>query len=188
VSPRIDIGSIRRQQIIDAVRRIIAREGLAAVTIARIAEEADVSRGVVTYHFEHKNEILHDVLRAAMRDSNEAGGTLVVEGSARGLASMTERLTELASSDNDWWRIYVAFLAAARSDEFYRAELAWANAHYTDALEKIVGSRERAVIVMALLQGLTMQKLVDSDLPLSDVIPEIAELLSAWQGIGPDEG
>jgi hypothetical protein len=82
----------------------------------------------------------------------------------------------------------VAFLAAARSDEFYRAELAWANAHYTDALEKIVGSRERAVIVMALLQGLTMQKLVDSDLPLSDVIPEIAELLSAWQGIGPDEG
>jgi AcrR family transcriptional regulator len=188
LTPRIDIGSIRRQQIIDAVRRIIAREGLAAVTIARIAQEADVSRGVVTYHFEHKNEILHDVLRAAMRDSNEAGGTLVVEGSASGLASMTERLTELASSDNDWWRIYVAFLAAARTDDFYRAELAWANSHYTDALEKIVGSRERAIIVMAMLQGLTMQRLVDSELPMSAVIPEIAELLSAWQGIGPEDG
>jgi AcrR family transcriptional regulator len=185
VSPRIDITAIRRQQIIDAVRRIIAREGLAAVTIARIAEEADVSRGVVTYHFERKNEILHDVLRAAMRDSNEAGATLVVDGSAWGLASMTERLAELALSDNDWWRIYVAFLGAAQTDDFYRSELKWANQHYTDALEKTLGSRERAIVLIALLQGLTMLRLVDAELPLRKVIPEIANLLSAWQ---PPEG
>jgi AcrR family transcriptional regulator len=182
VSARIDINAIRREQVIEAVRRIIVRDGLDAVTIARIAAEADVSRGVVTYHFEHKEEILHDVLRAAMRDANEASETIRIERTAWDIASMAERVAQLADSENDWWRIYVAFLAQAQTSDFYRSELAWVNRHYAEALERIVGNRARAVAIVALLQGLAVQRLVDPDLPVQDVVPEIASLLQAWQG------
>jgi AcrR family transcriptional regulator len=178
---RIDITAIRREQIIDAVRRIIVQEGLDAVTIARIAEEADVSRGVVTYHFDHKEQILHDVLRAAMRDANEASATFSVPRTARDLASMAERIAELSRSDNDWWRIYVAFLANAQTSDFYRSELAWVNRHYAQALGQVVDTPGRALTLLALMQGLAIQRMLDPEPPIEEVVSEIASLLEGWQ-------
>src|SRR5215470_9070019 len=101
VSPRIDIKAIRREQIIKAVRSIVSAEGLEAVTISRIAREAGLSRGVVTYHFRDKRTILHDVLTAAIRDANQAVASLPATGAlARNLAELTARVTELAKSGN----------------------------------------------------------------------------------------
>ncbi|MGP3982209.1 TetR/AcrR family transcriptional regulator [Streptomyces sp. KR80] len=51
-----------RQNIIDAVLRIIGRDGVAAVTNRRIAKEAGVSLGSVTYHFETQHELLRESL------------------------------------------------------------------------------------------------------------------------------
>lgn len=68
-----------RQSIIDALLRIIARDGIAGVTNRRIAKEADVSLGSVTYHFETQ----HDLLR---------------EGLLYFVAAETRRFTRLADS------------------------------------------------------------------------------------------
>lgn len=181
MSARIDISSIRRQQIVEAVRSIIATEGLEAVTIARIASEAGVSRGVVTYHFESKEEIIHEAMQAAMRDANRAADALAIDGSARDLASLAERLAALAGSNNDWWRLYVALLGVAQQNDFYRSELAWANQYYTAALARLVGSETRATVVLAFLQGFAMQRLVTDDLALGAVTREFALLLESWE-------
>ena len=192
MSPRIDITAIRRDQIIDAARQIIVAEGINAVTIARIAEQADVSRGVVTYHFTDKQEILHDVLKAAMHDANVASKTLMAPGSSDDLAAMAQRVADLADSENDWWHIYVAFLDRSTTDDFYRRELAWITRHYIGALTKTFGSHSRAVIVMALLQGLAIQRLADSELSLDNVGNEMAELFRPWRdravAVGDEKG
>ncbi len=51
-----------RQSIIDAVLRIIGEDGVAAVTNRRIAKEAGVSLGSVTYHFATQHELLRESL------------------------------------------------------------------------------------------------------------------------------
>ncbi|MBC9715164.1 TetR family transcriptional regulator [Streptomyces sp. TRM66268-LWL] len=51
-----------RQSIIDAVLRIIGDDGVAALTNRRIAKEAGVSLGSVTYHFATQHELLREAL------------------------------------------------------------------------------------------------------------------------------
>lgn len=51
-----------RQSIVDAVLRIIGQDGIAAVTNRRIAREAGVSLGSVTYHFTTQHELLRESL------------------------------------------------------------------------------------------------------------------------------
>ncbi|MEU8776874.1 TetR family transcriptional regulator [Streptomyces sp. NPDC048606] len=51
-----------RRNIIDAVLRIIGQDGIAAVTNRRIAKEAGVSLGSVTYHFATQHALLRESL------------------------------------------------------------------------------------------------------------------------------
>jgi TetR/AcrR family transcriptional regulator, regulator of biofilm formation and stress response len=52
-----------RQRIIHAVLKIIGADGVAAVTNRRIATEAGVSLGSVTYHFSTQHDLLRESLR-----------------------------------------------------------------------------------------------------------------------------
>ncbi|MEU7060672.1 TetR family transcriptional regulator [Streptomyces sp. NPDC046197] len=57
-----------RQRIIDAVLRIIGEDGVAAVTNRRIAKEAGLSLGSVTYHFATQHELLRESLLHFVRE------------------------------------------------------------------------------------------------------------------------
>ena len=50
--------SLRRKQIIDALRKLIIEYGSENVTVRRIAKEIDVSQGAIYRHFKSKREIL----------------------------------------------------------------------------------------------------------------------------------
>lgn len=54
---RLDIRGLRREQILDAAERLVLQRGWAETTLARLCEEADVSNGVLTYHFKDKEDI-----------------------------------------------------------------------------------------------------------------------------------
>jgi AcrR family transcriptional regulator len=53
----LDIRGIRRDQILDAAERLVLKRGWADSTLARLCEEADVTNGVLTYHFQDKDDI-----------------------------------------------------------------------------------------------------------------------------------
>src|SRR5262245_66096898 len=57
-SSRIDIASIRRDQIIEAAIAIIAEQGLHNLSLSEIEKRAGMSRGQLTYYFPTKEEIL----------------------------------------------------------------------------------------------------------------------------------
>lgn len=48
----------RRRQIIDATVTTVARDGFAAATLSQIAVEAGVSKGLISYHFADKRELM----------------------------------------------------------------------------------------------------------------------------------
>jgi len=58
----------RRRAILDAARVCFGREGYAGATVARIAEEAGVSNGLLYQFFRNKDELLTVVLKDVMRD------------------------------------------------------------------------------------------------------------------------
>ncbi|MGO1950049.1 MAG: TetR/AcrR family transcriptional regulator [Mycobacteriaceae bacterium] len=62
-SGRTFIEEARRAQILTATAEVVANEGYSRASLSRIATQAGVSKGVVTYHFTNKNEILTDMVR-----------------------------------------------------------------------------------------------------------------------------
>jgi TetR/AcrR family transcriptional repressor of bet genes len=52
----------RRQQLIEAAMRSIAKYGLARTTVARVAEEAGLSQGIMNFYFESKQALLLETL------------------------------------------------------------------------------------------------------------------------------
>ena len=58
----------RREQLIAAAARVIARSGYDAATVRDVASEAGVSTGVIAYYFDGKDDLFAHVLRAASRD------------------------------------------------------------------------------------------------------------------------
>jgi AcrR family transcriptional regulator len=47
----------RRKQIIDATIAVLARHGVAQTSLSRIAAEAGISKSIISYHFDGKDEI-----------------------------------------------------------------------------------------------------------------------------------
>src|SRR3989442_14282907 len=55
---RIDVGAIRREQIVEAAMAVIAEQGLQNLSLSEIEKKAGMSRGQLTYYFPAKEDIL----------------------------------------------------------------------------------------------------------------------------------
>lgn len=61
---------LRRGQIVAIARKIVADEGLESLTIGSLEARLAFSRGVITYHFQNKDDIVHAVLESAIEEIN----------------------------------------------------------------------------------------------------------------------
>jgi AcrR family transcriptional regulator len=77
-----------RERLLDAAVRLIAREGIDNVRIARIAAEAGVSAGLVHYHFASRDALLEE----AIEHSYERAGDLRLAALGEGRADAAKRL------------------------------------------------------------------------------------------------
>jgi AcrR family transcriptional regulator len=53
---------VRREQILQAAFEVASREGIGSLTIRAVAAEAKVSHGLVLFHFERKERLVHELL------------------------------------------------------------------------------------------------------------------------------
>ncbi len=68
---RLDIHAMRREQILDAMEPLVARQGWEHTTFAEICRAAGVSNRVLTYHFKDKNDLLLAVFERAVQRFRE---------------------------------------------------------------------------------------------------------------------
>ena len=61
------IEEARRRQIIDTAIETIATQGLSQTSLAEIARGAGISKGVISYHFAGKEELIEEILRSLLR-------------------------------------------------------------------------------------------------------------------------
>ena len=88
--PKIVDHEARREEIVDAVWRVISRDGIAAATTRAIAEEAGCSNGVLSHYFADKTALLHAALEIGYRRTEEKIEACIARSS--GLEALREVL------------------------------------------------------------------------------------------------
>jgi len=108
----------RRGQLIQATIRIIARHGLSNTTLAKVAQDAGLSPGIVNFYFNSKDQLLLAVLKTL---SDEFMGRLEAALAASGndpganLEALTEAMLAPDLSDPDKVAVWYAFWGEARA-------------------------------------------------------------------------
>lgn len=67
----MSVRDLRRTQIIAAGRSLVAEGGLEALTIGGLEKRLAFTRGVITYHFRDKDEIVGAVLESAVAEMDD---------------------------------------------------------------------------------------------------------------------
>ena len=57
----------RRNQIVEIAIQTIATQGFSQASLAEIAKKAGISKGVISYHFDGKEELVEEILRSLLR-------------------------------------------------------------------------------------------------------------------------
>jgi AcrR family transcriptional regulator len=104
----------RRLQIADAVCRLVAREGLGAVTLRHVAAEAGVSMGQVQHYFATKDEMLLFAFHAfSQRGERRLGAAVAAAGPEPSPRALLRHLTALDEELRAETPLWLAFLAGA---------------------------------------------------------------------------
>jgi AcrR family transcriptional regulator len=117
---------VRREQVLDAALRIIARDGYGAVSIDGIARELDVTRPVVYSHFDNLEALLLALLdRQAGRALHSLLGALSIEPDLRDprryVHATVLRLCSIVAADPALWA--PIFAPAAATPEVVRQRI-----------------------------------------------------------------
>ncbi len=111
----------RRREIADVVVEVIAREGLEAATIRRIAAEVGVSTTAITHYFADKDEML----LWAYRTLGDWAHDHFEEAVARDPADLTGYLMSMTAAGTEnlaFWRTYIAIWDKSLRDPVLAAE------------------------------------------------------------------
>jgi AcrR family transcriptional regulator len=160
----------RRARIAEIALRVIARDGIEAATIRRIAAEVGYSTAVVTYYFENKQDLLVSVLRL-LGELNRAKFDEFAARQPPDLVSFLLSMTAIEPADRAGWRACVAFWERSLDAPEFAAELrSWIGEvlvriqFFVAALEPDCADPERvATQLFDLVQGISIHMLFDPD-------------------------
>jgi AcrR family transcriptional regulator len=142
-------GSARHDAILDAALRLVARGGPRAVTHRAVAAEAGVPLAATTYYFASRDDLIgQTLLRCAERDVARLEGR-----------TLTDLLDEDLTGDREQLiATYEVWLEAIRSPAL-REITRRSSATYVAAARRLVGDDLDAQLVVAALEGLTLEVL-----------------------------
>jgi AcrR family transcriptional regulator len=185
-TPRIDIASIRREQIVVAAVAVIAERGLQHLSLSEIEKKVGMSRGQLMYYFKAKEDILLAVFdRLLDMICRRNGGDPSKPHDEHPFAKMSwlqvvghllEMILHKPALNPEFGSLQYTFLSQVSHREDFRQRLAklyeeW-RSHGMEHLQRDlaerppvrpVSPRAVATLVQAILHGLAMQITVDPD-------------------------
>jgi AcrR family transcriptional regulator len=176
---RVDVGRIRREQIVEAAVAVITEHGLQSLSLSAIEKRAGMSRGQLTYYFPSKEDILlavFDRLLKMMQERVRAAGDAPCHATGTARDRLRLFLTYVLlnpPSVPEFHALQYTFLSQIGHREDYRQRLAdlyeaWREHMAADLAANLarrpgltVSARTFASLVQALLHGLAMQRAAD---------------------------
>src|SRR5436190_5488661 len=175
---RIDIASIRKEQIIEAAVAVIAEQGLHNLSLSEIENKAGMKRGQLTYYFKHKEDILLAVFDRVLQLMYERLGKppgVDEEDRPKSGWEVTKYLLEAMLTkpplSPEFHCLQYTFLSQIGYREDFRERLARLYDEWRTNMAKglaadvgygngrsTVPQRAMATLIQAMLQGLAMQE------------------------------
>jgi len=154
-----------REALCRALVRIVAREGFDAITFRSVAAEAGVTHGLASYHFRTREEMIHESLAWAVRDTLEASRlSAPIDDVARFAQEVSGFVAERPEESVFQFEL---LLRAVRSrsllEEVRRSYDAYVEATRRSLESVGVEGEASAVLAFAALDGLTLQQLLYGD-------------------------
>lgn len=82
---------LTKQRIIDAAREVFLKRGVSRSTLEHIAQQAEVTRGAVYWHFKNKAEIFHAIRdRVFLPLIDRMDDTLAIDNATEGIDALTQ--------------------------------------------------------------------------------------------------
>jgi len=142
---RVEQKQITRQKLIEATMEVIGREGFSGVTMAKVAEGAGLSRGIGNFHFQSKEQLLLETLRANYFEFDAAWRKAIADAGPSPVDQIKAVITTILNppiADPKKIAIWVAYWGEAPSRKTYLEicsahDLEWDNA-IENILRKIV--------------------------------------------------
>lgn len=161
--PRLVDVESKRSDLVVASLQVIAREGLEAASLRRIAAQAGCTTGQLTHYFPGREALLIETLRAA-HFAAAARMLQAVKGAVTPAARLEGVVWESLPLDAvrlREWKVWLAFWSAAARDVALAAENARRYDEWRDLLETLTAPfhndaleiRRAASALMALIDG-----------------------------------
>jgi TetR/AcrR family transcriptional regulator, regulator of biofilm formation and stress response len=183
-------GVKRRQELLEATLRLLAREGSAAVTMRAVASEAGVPSTAPTYYFASKQELLLEAWRLhAEREAERVSQATEAVGSDGSSDAIARRLAcfvhdSLGPARESLLAEIELLLEAARQPELEELTRVWHQTlreHVRGALKE-AGSQHPeldARLLLAVTAGLELDNVGTAD---TATVPELRELFTRLLG------
>ena len=189
MTPKLGVRPVRRDQIVRATIRCLARDGYAGLTMKRVATEASLSQGILHYYFRDKAAML---AAAAMRvtadlDRRVATQARHAQDARARLRAVIRACLEVAVESRDFWTVFIEFWGEALHDRRLAAvnRQAYARARRLIAAPLTQGMADghwrrmdvegAAAVVLGLLDGLSLQLTFDRGLMTVSRAARVAE-------------
>jgi AcrR family transcriptional regulator len=176
MSPKVGMAPVRREQIVRATIRCLARHGYSGLTMKQVSREAGVSQGILHYYFPGKRAILVAALEAVMADLDRR----VADAQARSGRDPRRRLRALVRASlgtalqaREVWVVFVEFWGEMMHDRRLREVNAALYARVRRLVGRLVAEGVRAgcwrrvdpgqaaAVVLGLLDGIALQLTFD---------------------------
>jgi AcrR family transcriptional regulator len=169
--PKIVDRELQRQNIRRAARRVFARRGVEAVGLVHVARAAGIGRASIYHYYPDKAALVRDLVRDLLGEEERLFSQALRNAKGRPLeriqtlaAQLTELFAEWASLGKMFLDLWAAsgptfkpFFRRIRSD---LAELI-AEGQRTGDIDRTVEPREAAAAVIAIIDGMLLQMIVD---------------------------
>jgi AcrR family transcriptional regulator len=187
--PTVEVSDDARSRIVDAALRVLAARGAKGFGQVRVAREAGLQQGHLTYYFPHKRDLVTAVLARLSEGARAEFDRVVAAREALPPEEGQRLLTELVRMllrDRRRARILVAMLAEADEDDAVRAALLELLREQRRALAVMLGrdaDDPQVHLALAALRGLGIEHLLS---PVSDgELDEVIARFRVWFA-GPD--
>ncbi len=153
-----------REALLAAVARIVAREGIAGVTLRAAAAEAGVTHGLATYHFPSREAMLEEAMTWAVQGAIDTMGIT----SADGLSLMQYAVDFVAKKPAEMTFQFEVIFHGQRSEELL-AHVRRMYEAYFDAVQEslrragLPSDRQTAKMTLAMMDGIAVQQLMFGD-------------------------
>jgi AcrR family transcriptional regulator len=186
VAPNRIVAPHRREEIIQATIRCLARHGLARFTMKTLAQEVHLSQGILHYYFDDKAAILIAALESVTAELHRRitqAQQAHAQDAAERLRAVIQACLETAQESPEVWQVYIQLwgemmynepLLAINADLYIkmrRQVAALLTLGLRQGVFRAVDTDQAAAVIVGLIDGMALQIIFDPQaLPLSTAV------------------